>query len=133
MNNKISDIPEEQFERLLDYSDKLQNAEADFRAMHGVDTSKETNIVFPYPPQKLKDMRKEQIELSGEEWDAFWEIIREEEANLAKAKIEAIKYNQECEELERQYPTQFDKDGYAYRLKTDWDGCPYKDYIEMGG
>jgi len=129
---KIKDISDKHFDYLVNRSRSHKETCEDLRGFFGIDTTREMHIVFP-TESELLEMRANNIELTSQQWYDFWKIIEETEISLAKARIFDAKFAKECRDLNEKHPILFDEDGYACRWFVDYEGRPYKNYVEMGG
>lgn len=120
--NKMSDISEDNFKMLLDYSRFQIELREDVKAMHGIELKRDS---FPNE-EELVLSRESNSELTEEQWKEILDII----AICAdmKAKNEAMLEL----EIPDNRPIWYDENGLAYRLSESWDGRPTKEYVEMG-
>ncbi|MCK9434788.1 MAG: hypothetical protein M0R32_08245 [Candidatus Cloacimonetes bacterium] len=108
MNKNMSTLPSETFQMLLTYSRFQEESIEDIKAIHNVDLPKSK---FPTPDELIK-AREDALEFTEEQWKEIQDII--EICADMKAKDLAFE--------------KLDSD----RASTDWEGRPYKDYLEMG-
>lgn len=120
--NKMSDISEETFAMLLNYSRFQIDLREDVKAMHDIELEKDR---FPNPDE-LVQARESDAELTEEQWKEILDIIAI--CEQMKAKDEALRDL----DIPDNRPIFYDENGYAYRLSDSWEGRPTKDYIEMG-
>ena len=121
----MSDISEETFAMILNYSRFQIDLREDVKAMHGV----ELEDFFPNPDELIQS-RDSNLELTEKQWKEIQDIINICEDMKAKDSL-----IERLPEYIDSRPIRYDEDGYAYRLsdETDWDtGEPFKDYLEMG-
>lgn len=128
---RMSDIKDKYFVHLIGHAKDLINLVNDLDKFHGVSTSKEIKGVFP-SESELQSMRINDIELTDKQWNEFNKIIEEAEVNIARSIVQEAILNAEDKALQRDFPIQYDQHGYAYRMFRDYDGRPYRSYIEMG-
>jgi len=124
---RIQDISDVDFGRLMWYARYLKFGAEDFMNIHNIDVGE-----LRFTEDKLTKMKEGNKELGVDEKDILKaiEFVKKNEIKT----IECDKINQRAaEELERNHPTKFDEDGYAYREFNDYEtGKLYREYIEMG-
>ena len=127
---KILEIPEQYFYHLISHAQSLKSMCEDMNAVHNIFTSEELKT-FPSESELIK-MHQNNTELTDKQWQDYWKIIETIAVNITKAQVGNVKQYIESENFNKKYPVQLDKDGFAFRWVTDWEGRKDKVYIEMG-
>jgi len=123
---KLSDLGEDV--RYIFFDARQQEClSCDLLAMHGLQFTPTRTV------QQVQEILDSGRELTAEEVLEFQKIVLEVKDNWRKAIECDRRYQEEAERLERDFPTQYDENGRAYRNFRDYEtGRVYRNYIEMG-